>query len=92
VTYIERERGDRRQGPRRLEEVELHYAEQALVATALEVSSWREPPGSALDRLDRAADGYRAALRRLQEARRARQEAAEAAATVPGDATTSGSP
>lgn len=67
---------DRRQAPRRQEEVVLHVAELGLMAAALKVASCRQRAATdellpSLQQLDRAAAGYLTAER---DAVAARQE------------------
>jgi hypothetical protein len=58
-----RAHGDRRQGPRRLEEVRLHYAEQGLLAAACAyVDARRHQRPTAMDKLWLAVGEYRAAV------------------------------
>ena len=68
---------DRRVRPRRREEAALHYAEQTLIAAALDCAVVIDPDltGWAADvrprciaNLQRAADGYRLAERELHDA------------------------
>lgn len=72
-------RSDRREAPRRVEEVTMHYATQRLLAAALAAASERrtgsnvQPETGKLDQLVGVADDYLLAEAAVIEARRADQ-------------------